>query len=356
MVNPRVPGLVSEMSPAKWSDTEDGDEWDDFVGHNAGSFFHTWAWKRVVESKDSRPLYMVSRGADGRILAACPFVRTTGRRLRYLDSLPDSFMAGPVISREGTNASEILQSLPKSVKFTPFNIIAQVQIRAHQQEIVMPMIALGFKYKILYGLFIADLHAKPPEHIWSNGFLKHDRQAVKYYEQQGSAFRFAIHESDYAGYLALNEGATSHPYNQPDFFSKMRANLGDRLKVALVDFQGKVIAGLIVFCDPAASTIHLATMKYLTVKNIHSPVTYMNWEIVNWAAEQGFRFVDFGLWLAEHVSDPTELAYKMKNRFEVDFVPSYVFTMHPMGRAYTMARRFNRLTLRFKGNMSTRNR
>jgi len=334
------------MSYVKWSETKDGKEWDEFVTNNAGSFFHTWAWRKVLESKDSRPLYMVCRDSEGGILAACPFVRIAGTRLRYLDSLPDSFMAGPVISRRESNTSGIVQSLLKSIKFSPFNTIAQVQIRAHQQEIVTPMISFGFKFKILYGLFIADLDAKPPEHIWSNGFLKHDRQAVKFYEQQGSAFRFASHESDYADYLALNEGPTFHPYNQPDFFSKMRSKLGDRFRVALVDFQGKVIAGLVIFCDPGMSTIHLATMRYLTVKNIHSPVTYMNWEIVKWAAEQGFRYVDFGLWLAEHVSDPSHFAYKMKSRFEVEFIPSYVFATHPFGRAYSIAKRLNRLMLR----------
>jgi hypothetical protein len=270
----------------KWSETEDAKEWDNFVSNNGGSIFHTWAWRSVLEGADVNPTYLVCREGNGTIRAVCPFFQTTGKRLRYLDSLPDSFMGGPIPKREESNPSEIIQSLVQSVRFNPFNTIAKVQIRAHRQEIVDSMIGLGFPYNTLYGLFIADLITRPPEHVWNNGFLKHDRQAVKYYGVAGSVFRLAESESDFAEYLGMKEGPTFHLYNQPNFFSKMRLSLGDNLKVGLVYFEEKVIAGVVLLSDPATSTVHLATMRYSTVKNIHSPVIYANWKVINWASEQ----------------------------------------------------------------------
>lgn len=334
------------MGYAIWTETKDGEEWDAFVARNAGSFFHTWAWRRVLESHDSLPYYLACRNDEGKILAVCPFIYKAGTRSLHLDSLPDSHMAGPLVGAEVKNVSELIESLRKSVRFSPFHPVVAFHIKAHQQEIVQPMVALGFPYKIDYGLLIADLREKPPEHIWNNGFVKHDRQAVKYYDLQGAEFRFASSESDFAGYLGLEEGPTWNPHDRPEFFSRMRSNLGDRLRVAIVALDGKVIAGLISISDPANSTVHLATMRYTLVRNIHSPVTYINWKTISWAVGQGFRYVDFGVWGTEHTADPNHFSFKVKRRFELDFIPRYEFNVRPSGTAYSIARRINRMMMR----------
>jgi hypothetical protein len=331
------------MGRGKWSETDDGKEWDDFVARNGGSIFHTWAWRRVLESHDSIPYYLACRNDEGKIIAVCPFIYKAGTRSLHLDSLPDSPMAGPLVGGEAKTVSELIESLRKSVRFSPFHPVVAFHIKTHRQEIVQPMIALGFHYKTDYGLLITDLREKPPEHIWNNGFMKHDRQAVKYYDLRGAEFRFASSESDFAGYLGLEEGPTWNPHDRPEFFSRMRSNLGDRSNVAIVTLEGKVIAGLISISDPANSTVHLATMRYSLVRNIHSPVTYVNWKMTSWAVGQGFRYVDFGIWSTEHTVDPNHFAYKLKRRFELDFIPRYEFNVRPSGTAYSMARRINRL-------------
>ena len=191
------------MSRAQWSETQDRTEWDNFVTQNGGSAFHLWAWRMVIEKTDLKPFYLAYRDTEGRLMAICPFFyRKGGRRLLYLESLPTSHMSGPVISAQATNTSQILELLRKSVRFSPFNPVISLKIRTDQQSVIQPMIALGFEHTEDV-LFVLDLHEMTPDYIWKNGFQKHDRQAVKYYEQQASAFGFARDEVEYTDFWAL---------------------------------------------------------------------------------------------------------------------------------------------------------
>lgn len=333
--------LMFEDSHTRWEETNDRKEWDDFVVRNGGSIFHLWSWRKVLESENSRALYLACRDAERRVLAVCPFFYRAGRHLLYLDSLPDSPIAGPIISDRATNPSLILESLRKSVKFSLFNPVVAMRIKAHQQPIIQTMVLVGFRHVSTHGLFILDLHERTPEHIWNDGFEKHDRQAVKYYEQHGSVFEFARNESDYLDYLTLHRG--THRDDRADFLSKIRLNLGDRLRVAVATFENRAIAGFLMLCDPPNSTVHLTTIRYSPVKNIHSPVTYVNWKAINWANEHGFRYVDFGSYPVTASSNPRHPFHKLREKFKITFVPRYLFTLPTSGISYSIARRIGRI-------------
>jgi hypothetical protein len=337
---------VAEIERCEWSETEDSKEWDDFVAQNGGSIFHTWPWRRVIERNDARPLYLACRDSGGKVIAVCPFLYTAGRHLLYLESLPDSHMAGPVMSGQAMDISKVISSLPKSVRFSPFNPVIAMKVRVHQQRIIQQMIALGFQYEVKDGLFILDLHEKTLEHIWNNGFSKHDRQAVKYHERLGSVFEFAKSEGDYIDYLTLQKGSTRRRKYRADFLSKMRLSMGDRLKVAVATLEGKVIAGFPMLCDPVNSMIHLAVwvtvapytgaIRRSAVKNIHSPVIFVNWKTINWAYEHGFRYVSFGGDRAS--SSPKSPFHVLTERFEATFVPAYRFTLPTSRLSYSIAK------------------
>lgn len=308
------------------------------MARNRGSIFHEWSWRKVLESTNSKPLYLACHDAEGKLLAVCPFFYRKGRRhLTYLLSLPLSPMAGPIISDQVTNISQIMESLRKSVRFSPFNPVVSMQIVVHQQPMIQSLIACGYHYDMADGLFILDLQEKPPDHIWSNEFQKHDRQAVKYYERQDSWFGFARHEHDYTDYLALHEESImrgkERPLIPPEFLSRMRSNVGERLKVALVTLEDKLAAGLSMICDPANATVHLRSIGYARTKNIHSPVIYIDWKTINWAFENGFRYVSFG----PTSTKPTDAVRRLKERFGGSYVPRYRFTLSTSGIAYSFA-------------------
>jgi hypothetical protein len=216
-------------------------------------------------------------------------------------------------------------------------------VKVHQQPILQLMLALGFRYKLTDEFLISDLHATPPEQVWESGFRKHDRQAVKYYEQQGAGFGLAARESDYIDYLGLLPRNYTGRLHSTEFFSRMRSNLGDKLKVAIVTVEGKVIAGTSMLCDPANSVIHLTTIRYSAVRNMHSPVTYLNWKTINWAAEHGYRFVHFGDYSVAEDTDPNHPFHRLKMRFQTTSVPNYLFTLPVARTLYSVAKMMNRV-------------
>ena len=337
------------MRQLTWAEAQDSREWDEFVARNGGSIFHTWSWRKALQSAYSRPLYLVCNDGKGSLLAVCPFFYRRGcRRLLYLDCLPNSQVAGPVVGLQVPNVREIMKSLRSAVKFSVFNPVVSMKIRVQDSPVIQTLIDLGFRHEQARGQFILDLHDKSPQDIWDGLFKKHDRQAVKYYEGRGSSFGFARNEQDYADFLALHEESVARtkdrPLNSPELLSSMRANLGKRLEIALVRLEDAVMAGFSMTCDSYLSTVYLSTLGYSRVKNIHSPIIYVNWKALNWASENGFRYVNFGT----TVADPANPIYKMKQRFGGRFVPVYQFTLPISGLPYSLASSFNRAIRRVK--------
>ena len=333
---------MTENSPVayKWSTTAEGKEWDGFVESHGGSIFQSWAWRKILQQNGLKPRYSVCHDPTGGLVGVCPLVAAEGRRYTHLQTPPDSFTAGPLIEADQADVAGVLGALPKLPKFSPLKPVLAIHIRTHLESVAKPMIRLGFQNKIdEYGLLITDLGTHPLDLIWKNGFNKHDRQTVKYHEDIGCEFRLENRAEDFQGYIELKEGPTWNRSDRPEFFASMKENLGDRVRLGVVVQEDKVIAGSIFLCDAATSTVHLLSMKYTLVRNIHSPVTYLNLMTARWADGHGFRHVDFGPWSTEHAADAAWPAYKLKRRFEADLLPVYAFSIRPSGLAYSITRR-----------------
>jgi hypothetical protein len=331
------------MSGLRWSRTEDSREWDDFVSRNGGSIFHTWAWRRARESAGDRALYLACRDGKGVLAAVCPFFyRKSARRLQYLESLPNTPIGGPVIDAHQGNIPEIIGLLRKSVNFSIRNPVVSLQFRIHRPSVAHSLLGSGLRYEASQGLFILNLSSKARDHIWKMEFSKHDRQAVKYYEDRGSVFSFADSESDFIEYQVLHQetmsraGETSRPL---EYVSGLRSNFGEQFKIALVTLEEKLIAGFMMLCDLRVSTVYLGlNVGYSKIKNMHSPVVYTNWKIVNWASDEGFRVVNFGRTDADS-KDPVN---KLKRKFASEFIPVYRFTVPTSHIPYSAVRSIDR--------------
>jgi hypothetical protein len=331
------------MSGLRWSRTEDSREWDDFVSRNGGSIFHTWAWRRARESAGDRALYLVCRDGKGTLAAVCPFFyRRSARRLLYLESLPNTPIGGPVIDAHEGNVSEIIGLLRRSVNFSIRNPVVSLQFRIHRPSVIHSLLGSGLRYEASQGLFILNLASKTRDYIWKKEFSKHDRQAVKYYEDGASVFSFADSESDFIEYQALHHetmsraGETSRPL---EYISGLRSNFGEQFKIALVTFEEKLIAGFMMLCDSRISTVYLGlSVGYSKIKNMHSPMVYTNWKIVNWASKEEFRVVNFGL-------TDTRSKYsinKLKRKFASEFIPVYRFTVPASHIPYSTVKSIDR--------------
>lgn len=337
-------GDLSSEAGSKWTEVVDSHEWDTFVAKSGGSVFHLWSWRRVLEDSGTVARYLVCRNPSGSILAACPFISRSGRRLLYLDSLPDSFTAGPVIGAQVNAISQIIKSLRRSVNFSRVKPTAAMVIKTHQRRVIESIQELGSKEEATHVLFFLDLDRTTPEHIWNHGFGKHDRQAVKYYDGLAS-FGFA---NDGTRYVTLMRPDWKlyrfHKLKlfQPEFISRMQALLQDRLKIAeVMDSRGNVLAGSLMLLDPQDSpnpTVHLLAIKHNPSNNIHSVITYIDWKALCWARDHGFKHVDFGSYPISLSSNPSHPYYRFMKRFEITPCPRYVFYIPVSGVSYSLAR------------------
>jgi hypothetical protein len=190
-----------------------------------------------------------------------------------------------------------------------------------------------------------------PEHIWNNGFVKHDRQAVKYYDER-TTFGFAGSEQDYLGLSRpdwKDYRFAKLRLSSEEFLSRMRTSLGDRLEIALVtDSSGVAVAGSLMLFDSPKSPhpgIHLLGIKFSPSRNIHSVVTFINWKAIVWAHENGFKYVNFGSFPVAHASEPDHNFYRLRERFEITITPRNEFTVPISNISYSIAKRINQ-TLR----------
>jgi hypothetical protein len=335
------------MSNVCWSETQDRKEWDDFVSRNGGSFFHFWSWRTVLESAGGRPLYLACRDSKGNLAAVCPFfydklrVKIVPMTLLVLDSLPciesGPHIAGPIINNQITNISQILESLPKSVKFSILNPVVSMILRVHRQTVVSCLVHSGFDYQVEAGDFILDLAEKPPEYIWNKVLPKDERKEIRYFERSSFSLDFARRESDYVDFFKLykesmyRQGYTSNSY---EFFKDLRSNLGEQFRVRLLTSENNLIAGFGMLCDTKNSEARHGYVGYLSNKSGRSFMPYIYWKIVNWASENGFRYVNFG----RTSPDPTDRIHRVKQKFGGEFVPEYKFVLPVNGKALSFAR------------------
>jgi hypothetical protein len=282
------------------------------------------------------------------MVAACPFFYKEGKHFMYLDSLPDSLMAGPVIGESEGDGARIVDSMRKAVRSLT---LMAMRVRVHQKEVIQVLESLNFRHDgLTHGLLMLDLTSRTPESVWSDCFQKHDRRAVKSYEKVGAEFRFAERDSDYSDYLALDSGTTWEGEEDTALLAsrlyKMRQYFGDTFKLALVSIGGEIAVGLPLLVDETISTIHtVKAFRYSAERNIHEPMansTFIDWRLVNWAHERGFKYVDFGSYPISATSNPKHVFFDLKERFGPSLVPWYRFTL-PTSGIFPVARQVSRL-------------
>jgi hypothetical protein len=265
---------------------------------------------------------MSCRNNKGDLVAICPFFYGKVRRgFYFLDSLPEGHMTGPLISTEATNTKEILESLTRSVKFSIFDPIVSMMLRVHQPLIAGCLIDMGFTYEVS-GLFILDFLKKKPADVWEQVFGKDERNELRYYERGGSSLELARGESDYESFLAILHDSQRHQgYGllTREFLSSLRSNFGENFRVASIIVKNERVASVGFFCDTSNSIVHWVYVGYSRTRNSRSSNFFAGWRVMNWAWENGFRYVDFG----PTSPDPTNPRHRVKKKYGGDWVERY---------------------------------
>lgn len=271
------------MRTREYSESDAG-AWDEFVErHPQGSPFHLVAWKKSIEQtfgfrpfylaaedgtglRGVLPLFLVSNPVIGRVLISSPFAV-------YGGVLADSAEAAAGLKGR-------VESLASSLS------VDHVELRnAYPEQCV------GFTRDLRHVTYTQDLGGG------GDAILGAIPRKTRHTVRKALALPFSTRrqETDYAAFENLyseNLQRLGTPSFPPEHFERLIANFGRGVDIREVRLGGDVVAAVMSFYfrDQVLPYYGAAALRCKAL----APTSYMYFDLMRWAAENGFRTFDFG--------------------------------------------------------------
>jgi FemAB-related protein (PEP-CTERM system-associated) len=267
--------------------------WDQYVSaHPAGTFFHEWQWREVVSTSFGyEPFYLMIEGNGGLHGILPSFLVRSLVFGRSLVAMPLAVYGGPLANSPA--AETIL--IEKAVDLGRRCGAKYLEIRGnpHCQTLLSDAanIAIPKKQKDLYVTFMGEID--PSDEVNLSRIPRKQRRMIRQGEKHG--LRFVLNNGRlpefYKIYAASVRNLGTPVYGYP-YFEKIVDSFGDRCKVFLVDYQGKPIAGVLVFFykDQVMPYYGGALKEYFQL----APSDFMYWELMKYGAAHAYKMFDFG--------------------------------------------------------------
>jgi CelD/BcsL family acetyltransferase involved in cellulose biosynthesis len=267
--------------------------WDPFVHHHPhSSVFHTSAWARVlVETYGYTPRYYTLQADNGTIQAAWPTMLVTspltGKRLV---SLPFCDHCHPLITSQ-EQAEQLLAAI----------IADQEQVDASYLEVRgWPTAALPVPTHLTavhaYNLHILNLPTDPVEYL-QNRVSKGARNLVRQAIERGMTVRTAGTHADLKRLYEMNlllrrrRGRLPQPLA---FFEALDRHFirASRGHIFIGEVGAEIIAAelCLTYRDTVTGLFLVSDHRYWQYR----PNDFLQWKLIEWACEQGFRRCEVG--------------------------------------------------------------
>jgi len=268
--------------------------WDEYVmAHPAGTFFHQWKWREIISSSFGyEPLYLCAE-EEGEIQGILPLFFARSLIFgRSLVAIPLAVYGG-VLSTTAFAEDALLQkaiALGKECRAKYLELRGNPYSRDESLR-EAANIGVSTKQKDLYVTFMGEID--PIDDVNLSRIPRKQRRMVRQGEKHG--LRFVLDKSRmrefYQIYAASVRNLGTPVFGYP-YFEKVVEALGDQCEVFLVDFQGKAVAGVLVFFykDQVLPYYGGALKEYSHL----APSDFMYWELMRYGAAQGFKIFDFG--------------------------------------------------------------
>jgi FemAB-related protein (PEP-CTERM system-associated) len=268
---------ISELTPAGYS------AWDEFVNqHPQGSPFHLTAWMRSIEetfgyrpmslmaTDGSRvdgvlPLFLVSSLLTGKALISSPFA-----------------VYGGILASDDNARSALAAHLS--------DLANRMRVGYAELRNAYPEQRVGFAPVDRYVTFTQDI--VPDDEALLELIPRKTRRMVR----KALALPYTTRMSDdYSRFEDLYL-RNLHRLGTPSFparhFSTLRKHFGKSVGVREVILEGKVVAAVMnfYFRDQVLPYYGAADPAY----NESAPSNFMYYDLMRWAAHQGYRLFDFG--------------------------------------------------------------
>jgi len=262
----------------------DSQAWDEFVfRHRHGSPFHLIAWKKSIEETFGyQPLYLAAEDQNG-ICGVLPVFLVKNLLVRKaLISSPFAVYGGILANCEAAREAlkNRLRQLGESLD------VEYIELRnAYPEQCV------GFSTVCRYVTFTQEIG--PDEAAILENIPRKTRYMVRKSLRAGFTTRrqtcdFLAFESLYAENLR-RLGTPSFPLK---YFERLIANFGRSIDIREVLLNGKVVSAVMSFHfgDQLLPYYGAADPRY----NALAPSTYMYFDQMRWARQNGYRIFDFG--------------------------------------------------------------
>lgn len=282
--------------------------WDAFVDHLKGGPYLYFAWKKAVEKAyNHKGFYLVAEEGDN-IVGLFPLVLFNGFSGKSFVSLPFCDYGGVLALSEEVATflfSEVEKFLETSMK------VKDLEVRFPSPPPFFP----AQSGEITKVRLILEL---PPsaDILWKNLKAK-VRSQVRRPTKDGAKALLGGMEllpAFYRVYLDNMHYLGSPPHSEK-WFKEIMIAYGSRAKVGVVHLDGEPLAAGILLCSSNTVTIPWASSRREYKKL--SPNMLLYWTFLSFAADNGFKFFDFGR------SSPGSGTYRFKKQWGAKEVPLY---------------------------------
>jgi FemAB-related protein (PEP-CTERM system-associated) len=259
-------------------------EWDAFVAaHPAGTTFHRYAWRRVIEETFGHEVRLwCARDDTGRLCGVLPLVRVKSRLFgHYLVSMPFVSYGGPLGSPEATAA---LARFAAELATETGADLLELRCRS---EVTVPLAVSHRKVTVCL-----DLPADGSEALWSQLKAK-VRSQIRRPQKEGLAVRFGPEESgNFYRVFARHMRDLGTPVMPRSWFEGLRQALPNQVEIGCV-YQGRepIAAG---WGFRSGGEFEITWAAALQRYNAMAPNMLLYWAFLERSANAGARVFNFG--------------------------------------------------------------
>jgi FemAB-related protein (PEP-CTERM system-associated) len=273
---------------------EHNSRWDQYVsGHPAGTFFHEWKWREIISTSFGyEPFYLWAED-NGEIQGILPLFLVRSLLFgRSLVAIPLAVYGGVLATTASAEAILLRKATALGMECGAKYLEFRGNPHSRETTLTEPAgVGVSTRQKDLYVTFMGEID--PIDDVNLSRIPRKQRRMVRQGEKHG--LRFVLDNSRlsefYKVYAESVRNLGTPVFGYP-YFENLVKSFGDRCKVFLVDFQGKVIAGVLVFFykDQVLPYYGGALKQYFHL----APSDFMYWELMRYGAAQGFKIFDFG--------------------------------------------------------------
>lgn len=262
---------------------DDRDRWEEFVNsHPECTSYHRWSWKPVFEDVFGWPGIYLLAEQRGTVRGILPLIRQKCMLRSYLSSMPH-LKGGGIVADSPEVEKVLLESAINAVRSSDAAYLELRHLKAHDLPLARRRDKVG-----------AILPIEADQEKRMRLLDKKTRNLVRKSLTYGMTAEFGGAEllPEFYKVYRQNMHDLGSPAYSRHFFSEILKRFPNESHICIARLNGKEVAGAFVIGFRVTLEVAWASSyrKYLQLK----PNMFLYWSILSFAAERGYKFLDFG--------------------------------------------------------------